>query len=64
MVISKNSTFKFEWEDMQEPMMIGISPFKSFAQDIAYELLHENMTEDHSMSYCLKCYQNGTTFHD
>lgn len=59
--ISKDSTFYFEWTKIKEPMIISISPLKSFVDQTSYTLLFENFTKDHKMSYCLKAYNSGIT---
>ena len=62
-LLSKDSTFQFQWENLKEPIIISVSPLKSFSKTIIEELIYENLTEDYFYSECLKFIQNGNTIY-
>ena len=62
-IISKDSTFYFEWDDIDEPFIISITYLKKFSEQILESLLFENLTEKYYYGQCLKFFQNGSTMY-
>ena len=62
-LLSKDSTFQFQWKNLKEPIIVSASPLKSFSKMIIEELIYENLTEDYFYSECLKFIQNGNTIY-
>ena len=60
-VISKDSTFQFEWDDKEAPFIICIAPLKSFIDNNLQNLLFQNLTEKYYYSQCIKFYTYGST---
>ena len=62
-LLSKDSTFQFQWKNLKEPIVVSTSPLQSFSERIIEELIYENLTEDYFYSECLKFIQNGNTIY-